>query len=96
MVPALITKLNHYNDAVNASSFFALESIIEKGNNRSREASIIFTTLRKVLFLSRKRLANIHEPDIKLAQKLKLLRWSIKILGTQQLKKLPKEVIDLL
>ena len=46
--------------------------------------------------LSRKRLAEVKEVSIPLAQKLKLLRWSIKIIGTQELKKLPKEVIPLL
>jgi hypothetical protein len=95
-VPELIKKLNHYNDAVNNIAFEGLESIIDQGNNRAREARIVFNTLRKVLFLSRKRLANIDEPSSRLAQKLKLLRWSIKILGTQELKKLSKEVLNLL
>jgi len=96
MVPALIQKLDHYNSTVNEIAFAALNNLIEEGNNRKREASVIFHTLRKVLFLSRKRLANITEPGPKLKQKLKLLRWSIKILGSQELKRLPKEVISLL
>jgi hypothetical protein len=96
MVPALIQKLEHYNSAVNDIAFDYLNQIIEAGSNRNREARIVFNTLRKILFLSRKRLADIKEPDAKLAKKLKLLRWSIKVLGNQELKKLPKEVINLL
>jgi len=96
MVPALIQKLDHYNTAVNEIAFASLNDIIDTGNNRSREARIIFNRLRKILFLSRKRLADVKEPNTKLSQKLKLLRWSIKVLGNQELKKLPKEVINLL
>lgn len=96
MMPALIQKLDHYNSTVNELAFDSLNELIESGHNRSREARIVFNTLRKVLFLSRKRLANISEPGPKLSQKLKLVRWSIKILGTQELKRLPKEVISLL
>jgi len=96
MVPALIQKLDHYNTAVNEIAFDSLNEIIEAGSNRNREARIVFNTLRKILFLSRKRLATVKEPDAKLAKKLKLLRWSIKVLGNQELKKLPKEVINLL
>jgi len=96
MVPGLIQKLDHYNETVNELAFDALNDIIEAGQDRSREARIIFNTLRKVLFLSRKRLANVKEADVKLTQKIQLVRWSIKILGTQELKKLPKEVINLL
>lgn len=96
MVPVLILKLDHYNDTVNELAYAGLSDIIELGSNRTREARIIFTTLRKVLFLSRKRLANVKEPDERLKQKLKILRWSIKVLGTQELKRLPKEVIGLL
>ncbi len=61
-----------------------------------REARIVFDTLRKILFLSRKRLGNITVPNKRLKQKLELLRWSIRILGTQELKRLPSEVINLL
>jgi len=96
MVPALIQKLDHYNDTVNEMAFFNLNHMIESGQNRTREARIIFNTLRKVLFLSRKRLSNIVEPSPRLSQKLKLLRWSIKVLGRQELKRLPKEVLRLL
>jgi len=96
MVPALIQKLDHYNETVNELAFHFLNDIIDKGQNRTREARIVFNTLRKILFLTRKRLADITEPDPRLAQKIKLLRWSIKVLGNQELKKLPKEVISLL
>lgn len=96
MVPILIQKMDHYNSAVNEISYNALNNIIQAGHSRAREARIIFNTLRKILFLSRKRLANVKEPGTKLKQKLELLRWAIKILGTEELKKLPKEVISLL
>jgi len=96
MVPALIQKLDHYNKEVNAIAFSSITDITENGNSRAREARIVFNTLRKVLFLSRRRLANIKEPDEKLKQKLELLRWSMKILGSQELRRLPKEVINLL
>lgn len=96
MVPSLIKKLDHYNSAVNELAFEGLKNIIANGHNRSREARIIFNTLRKVLFLSRKKLVSVKEPNTKLKQKLELLRWSIKVLGRQELKRLPKEVIGLL
>ncbi len=96
MVPALIQKLNHYNSTVNDIAFYALDDLIASGNNRSREARVVFNTFRKVFFLSRKRLIKIDEPGPKLTKKLKLLRWSIKVLGNQELKKLPNEVINLL
>ncbi len=96
MVPVLIQKLDHYNTTVNEMAFLALENMIDTGNNRPREARIMFNTLRKVLFLSRKRLETVVEPDERLKQKLKLMRWAIKVLGNQELDKLPKEVISLL
>lgn len=96
MVPALIQKLNHYNKTVRETAFTNINNIITKGNNRPREARIVFNTLRKILFLERRRLAAIKNPDLKLEQKLKLVRWSIKVLGSQELQKLPKEVISLL
>ena len=95
MVPALIQKLDHYNAVVNAIAYDGLTNITS-GHDKPREARIVFSTLRNVLFLSRKRLSNVKEPDERLTQKLKLLRWSIKILGNEELKKLPKEVINLL
>ena len=96
MVPSLILKLDHYNSTVNELSYKALEDTFETENPKAREARIVFNTLRKVLFLSRKRLANVTEPDIRLQQKLKLIRWSIKVLGTQELERLPQEVMSLL
>ncbi len=95
-VPQLIQKLDHYNETINGSAYAAINEIIEKGNNRSREARIVFNTLRKILFLSRRRLAQIKTPDTRLAQKLKILKWSIKVLGSQEIKRLPKEAINLL
>ncbi len=96
MVPALIQKLNHYNAAVNEIAFNSLNDIIGPSNKRAREARIVFNTIRKMLFLSRNRLVNVTEPDEKLARKLKLLRWAIKVLGRQELNRLPVEVINLL
>ena len=96
MVPALILKLDHYNTTLNTLAYDALDDVIKKGNNRAREARIVFNTLRRVLFLSRKRLAEVTTPDDRLSQKLKLLRWSIKVLGTQELNRLPNEVLNLL
>ncbi len=96
MVPGLILKLDHYNSTVNDLAYQSINQIIKSGNNRSREARIIFMTLRKILFLSRQRLAKITKPDERLQQKLDLVRWSIKVLGTEELKRLPKVVINLL
>ena len=95
MVPALIQKMDHYNPVV---STLAYEDLLEitKDSLYPREARIVFDTLRKIFFLSRNRLQNITTPDEKLQQKLDLLRWSIRILGTQELKRLPSEVINLL
>jgi len=96
MVPALIQKLTHYNSAVNELAFTALNDLIKSGQNRSREARIVFSTMRKILFLTRKRLAEIEKPSEKLARQLSILRWSIKVLGNEELKRLPKQVIHLL
>lgn len=96
MVPALIQKLDHYNVTISEISYEALNNIIKTGNSRAREARVVFNTLRRTLFLSRRRLAHITDPDPRLRQKLTILRWSIKILGNQELKRLPKEVIGLL
>lgn len=96
MVPALLQKLNHYNAAVNEIAFDNLNDIIGANNKRGREARIVFNTIRKMLFLSRNRLVGVSVPDEKLTRKLKLLRWSIKVLGSQELNRLPKEVINLL
>jgi len=96
LMPRLIQKLDYYNDTVNDSAYAAINQIIEKGNNRAREARIVFNTLRKILFLSRRRLAKVTEPSKRLSQKLEILKWSVKILGSQELKRLPKEVLNLL
>ena len=96
MTPQLIQKLNHYNSIVNELAYTSLDTLIKEGKGRSREARIVFNTLRKILFLSRRRLEKVTEPDPKLSRKLKLLRWSIKVLGSQELKRLPKEVLNLL
>ncbi|MCA9400914.1 MAG: hypothetical protein KC713_04765 [Candidatus Omnitrophica bacterium] len=96
MAPRLIQKLNHYNSTVNEMAFNYIQDLIDTGQNRAREARVVFNTMRKILFLSRKRLENITEPGQNLSRKLKILRWSIKVLGTQELKKLPKEVKNLM
>ena len=96
MVPALIQKLDHYDVNVDEWAYKALDDIINTGSTRTREARIIFNTLRKTFFLTRKKLqdANPNEPPLK--NKLSILRWSIKVLGTNELKNLPKEVINLM
>ncbi|VAX38008.1 hypothetical protein MNBD_UNCLBAC01-2096, partial [hydrothermal vent metagenome] len=91
---ALIQKLDHYNKAVNELAFEYLTVLTDNGNGRAREARRVFNTLRKVLFLSRKRIAKVEKPDARLIQKIKLIRWAIKILGTQEIRKLPKEVLN--
>lgn len=95
MVPALIQKMDHYNPVVSTMAYDDLLEIT-KDSLYPREARIVFETLRKILFLSRNRLRNITTPDHYLRQKLDLMRWSIRILGTQELKRLPSEVINLL
>jgi hypothetical protein len=95
MVPALIQKMDHYNPVVSTMAYDDLLDIT-KDSLYPREARTVFETLRKIFFLSRNRLKNITTPDEKLRQKLDLLRWSVKILGTQELKRLPSEVINLL
>ncbi len=95
-IPELIQKLDHYNITVNELAYKSLTHLIDDKNNRAREARIVFNRLRKVLFLSRKRFATINTPDKKLAQKLSLVRWSVKVLGTQELKRLPKEMLHLI
>lgn len=96
MVPRLIEKMDHYNDAVCELAYDNLTALIHTSTSRTREARIIFTTLRKILFLSRNKLQYVQEPDEKLQKKLDLLFWTIKVLGTQELKQLPSEVIRLL
>lgn len=95
MMPRLIQKLDHYNEVVRVLSYENIEDVI-KDNDRTREARIVFTTLRKMFFLSRNRLKNVEEISEQLKRKIKLLRWAIKVLGTQELRRLPSEVIRLL
>ncbi|MBI3602664.1 MAG: hypothetical protein HY209_07230 [Candidatus Omnitrophica bacterium] len=95
MMPILIQKLDHYNAVVRDLAYEDIGDII-KDDDRPREARIVFNTLRKIFFLSRHRLNNVHTPDEKLKQKLSILRWAIRVLGTQELKRLPFEVIRLL
>ncbi|MBF0485279.1 MAG: hypothetical protein HQL16_02065 [Candidatus Omnitrophica bacterium] len=96
MVPALVQKMDHYDDTVSDLADKALNHIIEAGNQRTREARIVFNTLRKTFFLARKKLQNADPNDSRLKKKIQLLRWSVKILGTEELKNLPKEVINLM
>ena len=96
MVPALIQKLDHYNSTVDELAYLGLKDLTDQEPTKPREARIIFSSLRKMLFLSRRRLVNVNEPNQQLQQKLELLRWAIKILGTEELNRLPKEVIHLL
>jgi len=95
MVPTLIQKMDHYNPVVSAMAYDDLLEIT-KNSLYPREARIVFETLRKIFFLSRNHLQVITSPNLNLRQKLDLLRWSIRILGTQELKRLPSEVINLL
>lgn len=94
MIP-LLHRLDHYNKIVNEFSYAYIDAIIKSGQNRSREARIVFNTLRKMLFLSHKKIKENTPPDERLKQKIELLRWSIKILGNQELQRLPSEVINL-
>lgn len=96
IIPLLIQKLDHYNRTVNWMAFEGLMGIAKEGTGRAREARIVFNVLRKMMFLSRNRLKSVAEPSEKLQHKLDLLRWSIKVLGTQELKRLPQEVLPLL
>ena len=95
MIQGLILKLDHYNQVASDLAYLDLIDIT-KPSTRTREARIVFNTLRKMMFLSRNYLAKVDEPDAKLRHKIDLLRWAIKILGTQELKRLPQEVIRLL
>ncbi len=95
MTKALIQKMDHYNPVVSSLAYENLMDLT-KDSLYPREARIVFENLRKIFFLSRNRLKKITTPNENLKQKLDLLRWSIKILGTQELKRLPPEVINLL
>jgi hypothetical protein len=95
MSVALLQKLDHYNQLVQELAYQNLRDILD-GTNRQREARIVFNQIRKALFLARNRLAKMTTPNDRLKRQLYFLRWSIKILGTQELKELPSEVIRLL
>lgn len=95
MVPALIQKMDHYNKVVSALAYDNLLEIL-KNSPHTREARIVFNTLRKIFFLTRRKLDPTQEPSEQLKGKLSILRWSVKILGTQELKNLPQEVISVL
>ncbi|MBF0594705.1 MAG: hypothetical protein HQL22_07035 [Candidatus Omnitrophica bacterium] len=96
MVPALIQKMDHYDMAASEMAYTSIVHINDAGSQRAREARIEFNTLRKIFFLTRKKLEGADLTDIRLKAKLDLLRWSIKVLGTDELKNLPKEVISLM
>ena len=70
MVPALIQKMDHYDDAVSNLAYKIIVSTNEQGNQRSREARIIFNTLRKIFFLTRKKLGDSAATDPRLRDKL--------------------------
>jgi hypothetical protein len=95
MVPKLLYRLDHYNKVVNELAYGYINDIIQSGQNRTREARIVFETLRKMLFLSRKKIKDTTQADTRLTQKIELLRWAIKILGNQELQRLPPEAIHL-
>lgn len=95
MVPKLLYRLDHYNKVVNELAYGYINDIIQSSQSRSREARIIFETLRKMLFLSRRKIKDVEQADERLKQKIELLRWAIKILGNQELQRLPPEAIHL-
>jgi len=92
----LLLKIDHYNATVSAFAAAAINDLIQRGKDTAWEARIIFSTLRKVFFLSRYKLSAATEQSPALREKLKILRWSIKVLGSEKLRELPKEVIPLL
>ncbi|MCX5681253.1 MAG: hypothetical protein NT079_03100 [Candidatus Omnitrophica bacterium] len=95
MVPKLLYRLDHYNKVVNELAYGYINDIIQTGQDRTREARIVFETLRKMLFLSRKKINDMTQADERLKQKIELSRWAIKILGNQELQRLPPEAIHL-
>jgi hypothetical protein len=96
MVPLLVQKMDHYDSYVDQLAYAAIEDITTTATPRAREARIVFTTLRKMFFLERKKIMAENPLTQKLRNKLQLLRWSIKVLGTEELKSLPPEVINLM
>ena len=95
MMPVLVRKMDHYDPLVDTMAYNAISSLTGSAT-RSREARIVFNTLRKMFFLSRKKLQGAKSTDERLHNRLQVLRWAIKVLGTEELKKLPKEVIGLM
>lgn len=96
MVPALIQKMDHYDIIATEMAYASMMDINEQGSQRAREARIEFNTLRKMFFLTRKKLDGADPMENRLKMKLDILRWSIKVLGTEELRNLPKEVISLM
>ena len=96
MVPSLIQKMDHYDVTASEMAYTSIMDINESGSQRAREARIEFNTLRKMFFLTRKKLEGADSQEPRLKMKLDILRWSIKVLGTEELKNLPKEVISLM
>lgn len=96
MVPVLIHKMDHYDVTASEMAYASIMDINDLGSQRAREARVEFNTLRKMFFLSRKKLESADPQESRLKMKLDLLRWSIKVLGTEELKNLPKEVISLM
>jgi len=96
LVPALILKMEHYDPTVKEMAARAIFDIINRGKDTAWEARIVFQTQRKVFFLNRKKLREAAEQDPIFKDKIKILKWTIKILGSEELKALPKELIPLL
>ena len=96
MVPSLIQKIDHYDATASDMAYKSLLDINDSGTQRAREARIEFNTLRKIFFLMRKKLEAADPADIRIKNKIDLLKWSVKVLGTDELKNLPKEVINLM
>jgi len=96
MIPVLIQKIDHYDAVASEMAYKSVVDINSTGSQRAREARVEFNTLRKMFFLTRKKLDGASVDDPKLKSKLDLLKWSIKVLGTEELKNLPKEVISLM
>jgi hypothetical protein len=96
LVPALILKMEHYDQVVGEMAARAILDIIDHGKDTAWEARIIFHTQRKVFFLNRNKLTEAAQQNPVFKEKIKILRWTIKILGSEELKALPKELIPLL
>jgi len=95
-MPILIDTMDHYSKTVNEFTYNAIDTIIKAQDPKRYEAKIVFNRLRRSFILSKNKIKSIKEVSPRLQKKLDLMRWSLKILGTQELRKLPWEVIDLL